>query len=142
MIKQRKIEKFCFRGLNGCAAHCDLEILRLADGRTLVIATERKDNPGASVTNVAEHLASYVCDRFGIDPDRLVWIEHYAYPGTVNPKRDREYDRVTFRRRTPELIRWSESILQCHPDGWPGYFEKPDWRPMKEKDWLELGIKV
>lgn len=36
-----------------------------------MIATEVKDDPGSSVTNVAEHLASHVCDRFGIDPDRL-----------------------------------------------------------------------
>ena len=134
--------RFAYRGFHGRRAFCDLEVIPLSDGRTLVIATERADNPGTSVTNVAEHLASFVCDRFEIKPDTLVWVEHCGYPDPVNPKRRREYDLVTFERRQPETIRWSAVVLRCHPDGWPGYFEEPDWRPMREEDWQELNLEV
>lgn len=43
----------------------------------MVIATELSDNPGVSVTNFAEGLATLVCRRFSIDPEKLIWIEHY-----------------------------------------------------------------
>jgi hypothetical protein len=138
----RKIERFEFRGFHGCRCVCDLEMIPIADGRTVVIATEREDNSGTSVTNVAEHLASYVCDRFRIDPEKLVWVEHYGYPDPVNSKRRREFDLVTFHRRSPERIRWADAVLRSKPDGWPGYFEEPQWRPMKEDDWRKLGLEL
>ena len=43
----------------------------------VVIVTELSDNPGTSVTNAAEAVASEACRRFGIDPNSLVLIEHY-----------------------------------------------------------------
>ncbi len=137
----RKIERFEYRGFRGCQSFCDLEIIPVKDGRTVAIAIEREDNRGTSVTNVAEHLASYVCDRFRIDPEKLVWIEHYGYPDPVNPKRPREYDIVTFERREPERIRWSDTVLRANPYGWPGYFQDPVWRPMREEDWNALGLE-
>jgi hypothetical protein len=66
VINRMLFERFQYRGFYGCPSVCSLEILRLADGRAAVIATELDDNPGTSVTNVAEHLASEVCDRFAI----------------------------------------------------------------------------
>jgi hypothetical protein len=100
------VERFEYRGFHGCKAHCSVEIIPLPDGRTVVIAIEPKDNPGMSITNVAEHLASYVCDLFRIDPDKLVWIEHYGYGSTTGG--DRTFDLVTFSRRPPERIAWLE----------------------------------
>ena len=141
--KPTTVKKFRYRGYFGRPAWCRLEVLPLPDGRTAVVATERRDNPGTSITNVAEYLASRVCDRFSIDPDRLVWIEHYGYPpppgGTKPPKR--EYDRVTFTRLAQSPVRWSAAVLRHKPDGWPGVFEDPEWRPMQEGDWRELGLE-
>ena len=134
------LDRFRFRGFGGREAWCSLEILPLADGRTAVVATELADNPGTSVTNVAEHLASHVCDRFGIDPDRLVWIEHYGYPPAVDPRKPREFEFVTFTRRRPEGVWWFPAVLKAKPDGWPGYFEEPQWRPMTDRDWRALGL--
>ena len=93
-----------------------------------------KDNPDTSVTNAAEYLASFVCDRFGIDPHRLVWIEHYGYGG----RRERTYDLVTLSRRPAERIRWSKAVLRYHPAGWPGYFNEPQWRPMSDEEGARL----
>jgi len=133
-------DRFEFRGFHGCRCVCSLEILLLGDRRNAVIATEREDNPGTSITNVAENLASEVCDRFEIDPDKLVWIEHYGYPGACACTRDRTFDRVTFKRRDRDTIRWSPALGRHKPDGWPGYFQEPSWRPMNDADWWELGL--
>jgi hypothetical protein len=137
----RRIEGFEYRGFHGCKCSCDLEIVERSDGRTLVITTEREDNPGTSITNVAEHLASYVCDCFGIEPEKLIWIEHYGYPDPLHPKRPRTYDLVTFERQPPEQILWSPAVLSSKPDGWPGYFDEPEWQPMEEETWREFGIE-
>jgi len=130
------VDRFDFRGLGGRPAWCRLELIPLVDGRTAVIVTEVSDNPGTSVTNAAEHLASFVCDRFRIDPDRLVWIEHYGYGG----RRERTYDLVTSSRQPIQKIQWSEAVLRYHPSGWQGYFEEPEWRAMTDDDWQALGV--
>ena len=121
------IDRYRFRGFHGCDASCALEIMRILDGRSVVIATEMKDNPGTSVTNFCEHLAYRVCVEFGIDPSKLVWIEHYGYPmpGALR-RHPRTYDLVTF-------------LLM--PAGHDGVFTNPKWRPMRAEDWLELGLE-
>lgn len=134
------IDRFDYRGFFGRPAWCGLEVIPLEDGRTVVIATELEDNPGTSVTSVAEHLASHVCDRFGIDPDRLVWVEHYVYPSATRPGEPRAFEMVNFRRLPPPAIRWLEAVLRHHPSGWPGFFEDPEWRPMGDRDWQALGL--
>src|ERR1700683_2515523 len=83
------IDLYRYRGFHGCQSHCGLEIIRTQCGKTVVIATELADNPGKSVTNVCEYLASWVCVEFEIDPSSLVWIEHYGYPDPVSPNRPR-----------------------------------------------------
>lgn len=132
-------DRFEFRGFHGCQCFCSLEIVPATDGHKVVIATELQDNPGTSITNVAEHLASAVCDRFGIDPEKLVWIETYGYPAPGD--RERTFDLVTFRKREPDgVIQWGPSVLRTKPDGWPGYFAEPKWRPMEVDDWKSLGL--
>ena len=120
-------DRYHFRGFHGCDAFCALEILRIPDGRSVVIATELKDNPGTSVTNFCEHLAHRVCAGFLIDPSKLVWIEHYGYPLPGTLKRHlRTYDLVTFLMmpaRNNEV------------------FASPKWCPMQDEDWLELGLE-
>ena len=72
------VNRYRFKGLRNFESWCSLELQRLPDGRTVVIATEVRDNPGTSITNVAEGLALAVCQEYGIDPEQLVWIEHYG----------------------------------------------------------------
>ena len=140
--EKRVFDRFEYQGFNGCECFCHLEILSLEDGRTVVIATELEGNPGTSITNSAEHLASMVCDRFEIHPQKLVWIEHYGYPGGSAGLRERTFDLVTFSRRKAESIHWSPAVLKAKRDGWPGYFQEPNWRPMKDEDWWMLGLPL
>jgi hypothetical protein len=121
------VDRYRFRGFHGCDAWCALEILKGKDGKTVVIATEVKDNPGTSITNAAEHLAYWVCVEFSIDPSKLVWIEHYGYPAPGDWKRHpRTYDLVTF------------DIL---PPGHDAVFAHATWRPMQDNDWLARGLE-
>ena len=39
------------------------------------------ENEGTSITNLAEHLVTQVCQEFDIDPKTLIWIEHYPERG-------------------------------------------------------------
>ena len=82
---------FSYAGFSGCDSHCTLEIVG-----NLVIAAEADDNPGTSVTNMAEDLATLVCAEFDINPDQLIWIEHYPDRGHLTD----DWDIVTFKRST------------------------------------------
>jgi hypothetical protein len=125
--KRVVVDRYRFRGFHGCDAWCALEILQGRGGRTVVIATEVKDNPGTSITNVCEHLAYSVWLEFSIDPSKLVWIEHYGYPAPGDSRRHpRSYDLVTF------------DIL---PAGHDAVFAHPKWRPIHDEDWLVLGLE-
>lgn len=70
------IKGYRYKGFWGCECRCDIE----ANGN-VVIATERDDNEGTSITNAAEALAAIVAEDFGIDKENLVWIEHYPARG-------------------------------------------------------------
>jgi len=120
------VDCYRFRGFHGCDAWCSLEILRGRDGQTVVIATELKDNPGTSVTNMCEHLAHWVCIEFSIDPRKVAWIEHYGYPAPGDSRRrPRSYDLVTF-----EILPAGDTVVLSHPQ----------WRPMCDADWLAMGL--
>ena len=121
-----RMERFIYRTPHKRSGYCRIEAQSLGDGRVVVIATELKDNPGMSITNAAEYVATEVCRHLRIDPTRLIWIEHYGYPVPGESKRVRTYDRVTFTTITPdhELI-----------------FHEPSWHVMKPEDWLALGLE-
>jgi hypothetical protein len=137
--------RFEYAGLHGRPAACGLRIIPLADGRTAVVCIELSDKPGVSVTNFAEDLATIVCKGWRIDPEKLVWIEHYpadpcpvcagaglhqgtrcrACHGSGKTRAAPTFERVTFRLvRTG--ARWELS--------------DPDWRPMRPPDWAEFGL--
>lgn len=73
--------RYEYKGFHGCDCVCDLEI-----HRNLVIATERDDNEGTSIINMAEQLATEVCKQFEINPHRLIWVEHYRADTGIDDK--------------------------------------------------------
>jgi hypothetical protein len=119
------VECFGFTDPNGRQAFCRIELVPMVDGLTAVIATERSGNPGMSITNAAEQAATAVCRRYGIDPHRLVWIEHYDADSYADQERKETFDLVTFRR----IHAAGATIL----DG-------PTWRRIGESDWATLGL--
>ena len=79
--------RYPYTGFHGCDSTCNLEIIK-----NLVIATEIPENEGTSITNMAEHLATRICQEFNIEPSHLIWIEHYAERGDY----PESYDLVQF----------------------------------------------
>ena len=80
---------FKYKGFHGCDCVCNLEIYN-----NLVIITEREDNEGTSITNMAEHLATAICKQFDITPSKLIWIEHYRAEPSI--ERDETWNLVFF----------------------------------------------
>jgi hypothetical protein len=112
--------RFSYRVPNRPEAYCDLVVSK---EHNLIIASEVADNPGLSITNAAEYVATQACEAFGIQPKKLIWIEHYSnrsYPGGRTLE---DFDLVTFRI-----------------DG-EGKFSDPEWRSL-EKGEVEDFLKV
>lgn len=77
------------------SGRCRLRVYQIP-GRTVVIATDQDIGP--SVTNAAEEIATQVVHQFRIDPERLLWVEHYLREDTRAGQSSggEEYDLVTF----------------------------------------------
>lgn len=85
---------------------CHLEVLKQGEA-ALVIATELSDNPGMSITNSSEQLATAVVNKFKLNPEKMVLIERYndeisygvstglALPHNRDTKHD-NYSRATY----------------------------------------------
>ena len=66
---------------------------RVRVSNNVAIATELPDNPGMSVTNAAGLLAMQVCQFYEIEPQKLIWIEHYPEAPDCS---EESFDRVQF----------------------------------------------
>jgi len=81
-------------------AHCRVRVYDNT-GRIVVIASESPNNPGCSITNSADQLATLVCQRYGLNAERIVWIEHYPERRVKRSLRDDTFEEhfnlVTFR---------------------------------------------
>lgn len=136
-------ERICWKGFHGCDSHCQVRVYQaspvaeaqhlienhskhLSDpdrffksepvsASTVVIASEGAIclNPGTSITNNAEIIFKLVCDRYNLDPMRVIWIEHYDYQ-TKDQSRDHgtteTFDRVFFEIGGKHVI-WNRSSL-------------------------------
>jgi hypothetical protein len=68
---------FEFKGFFGCYSKCGYR-LEQTDKWTVLIVSELDDNPGTSITNAVEILFPQICEKLNLDPEKLVWVEHYS----------------------------------------------------------------
>jgi hypothetical protein len=61
----------------------------------VAIVSELAHNTGTSVTNMAERLRGMVAHKLDLDPDCLLWVEHYP-PSTANRPDGERYSVVVF----------------------------------------------
>jgi hypothetical protein len=73
---------------------CYLELWE-GDTETLVITTEIAANPGMSITNAYEWLATQIAREHWLDPQRTRWIEHYGPMSYEYGRTPDTYDLVT-----------------------------------------------
>lgn len=57
--------------------HCRIRVFSAPDRAAVVIATELPEDRGKSIVYACEELAWDVCQRFGIDPEQLRWVDHH-----------------------------------------------------------------
>jgi hypothetical protein len=110
-----QMELFAYR-----AAHdgvCYIERVVLPDGRVAIVCVQAPGNPGMGITNAVEAIAAQVCARFGIRPERLVWLEHWMRPAP----------------------RWHRVIF--HPEAGGTAFTEPEWLEMTEAMWRSLRLE-
>jgi len=108
---------FDYVGYHGCKSKCHIRVFSPDEGEDapyLVIATELEDNPGTSVTNVAEHLAYAVWRYLECPSQGLTWVEHYCDRAFIGSKATMKetWDLVTFKKDAR------------------GRFIHPQWRPV------------
>ncbi len=97
---------------------CSLRILQKGK-RTMVIATEIPVNPGKSVTNAAEDIATQVVQQFHLDPMKTKFIECYNKESFEGTRFAEMYDEVTFT--------WQEKQAS-----------NPQWRRLEPHEIAEL----
>ena len=74
-------------------SYCDIEVHQRSDGKYVFVATELPDNPGTSVTNYAEQLATAMRTQYALKPGDVIWIEHYP---EAKDRRKEDFDLVRF----------------------------------------------
>ncbi|OFX88528.1 MAG: hypothetical protein A2W99_09005 [Bacteroidetes bacterium GWF2_33_16] len=80
-----------FKGLWDLPSICGLKIIKKAE-TSIIIATDLYDNnPGTSITEWNTKLAWELCNKFELNPENLIFIEH-----TPNKETKLEFNRETF----------------------------------------------
>ncbi len=105
------MDTFTFHGNWNCAAKCGLDIKRLENKTAIVMLTELPDNPGTSVTNAYERVATIIRQTWlpDIAPEDIVWVEHYPAQG----EHAESFDLVVME--------------------WSGGYKTPNWCRLPEK---------
>jgi len=107
-----------YRGANGATGFCRLRVYRDRfhpdpRARIVVISDQPGNADNLSITNAIEEIATQVVNRFGFDPARTIFIQHYP-PGTEDyADRDESFDRVR--------LRWADA------EGGQPYALSPAW---------------
>ena len=138
---------FPFKGYHGCASKCRIRVFEPEEVAPLlphqpeqrdqefseakvavrtqqqqhpyvVIATELEDNPGTSVTNAAERLATAIWHLLERPLNGMIWVEHYTDRAFIG-------GRPTFKERF--------DIVEFEADSWQG-LKKPKWRSSTKEE--------
>jgi hypothetical protein len=89
-------EIFDFKGLWDMPSKCGLKIIR-KNGNIYVIVTELyKENPGTTVTYAGKSLKQQICERKGLRPSDIIYLECAPDTNSVLSFYGEEYFEVTF----------------------------------------------
>ena len=85
-----------YKGRLDVQSRCGLKIVKKPD-QHIVIATELyEENPGTTVTNFNTRLAALFVRDFGLDPKKLLFIEHCPDRGSTLEHYQEAFDIVRF----------------------------------------------
>jgi hypothetical protein len=131
-----------FRNWTGNQARTDLTVIRRPCEAPVVVATERSDNPGVSITNGVEYLAAAVVAK--ICPERarelvpFILVEHY--PAATFRVGDSEFEGI---EPTFQQVRFADFRLQG-VQGKNRIGEAIEWVPVAEelRDIVKLSVEA
>jgi len=104
-----------FKGLWDLPSICGLKIVKKAE-KPIIIATDLyEQNPGTSITEWNTKLAMEICEKFDLNPEKLVFIEH-----TPDKNTKLEFNRETFFQVSFTLEN--------------GKFVNPDWNQLTKEE--------
>ena len=118
--------QLAYEGYHRCRSVCDVQVeqgppVPTASRMHLVTLTERDDNPGTSITNAAETIATLIAARLpDIPVARIVFVE--VWPPCQS--HSGSWDEVTFR--------WLYRTA----------LDRPRWRPLGRYGYMELRRKM
>ncbi len=108
-----------YRGYHGCRSKCRLRLFQASEpgGPPVALATELEDNPGTSITNRIEHIASLAFQLLERPPAGFLLIEHYQDRALIGgrPRLKEHFDQVLLTRSGPS-------------------FTDPHWRPLSRAE--------
>ena len=97
----------------GSQCQCRLRIFQLSREQAVVIVSQIPDSPTRSITDEAATLMQLLSDRFALNFNQTMWIEHYPF-GYL--KDDDVYEQISFAGNSVASQRIKrdrlESILQ------------------------------
>ncbi len=108
-----------FKGEWGVPSLCGLKIVKKKE-RVIILVTEFYDtNPGTSITNWNTHLAQEICQKYRIDPNSMIFIEHTPKSSSTLSFYQETFDRVMF--------------------AWDGEsFTDPQWKRISKQEVIKL----
>jgi hypothetical protein len=110
------IEYFSFSGLWDIPSACGLKIYRGEQHTVTVVSELYRENPGTTITDVPVQLATQICEKYSIDNNSLIYIEHNPETITKLSFYEEEFFRVHFKvtdnkLSNPEYDKISKSDL-------------------------------
>jgi len=87
---------FAFSGLWDIPSACGLRILKTDENYIAIVSELYKKNPGSTVTDVPVQLATQICIKFSLEPEKLIYIEHNPETATKLSFYEEEFFRVHF----------------------------------------------
>lgn len=90
---QKRDTAFRYKPQNaGIEARCRLRVYQ-ESGKTIFLLTELPENPGMSVTNAADQIATWLVADNNVKPENAIFIEHYPADDT---RPQDTYDLINF----------------------------------------------
>ncbi len=104
-----------FKGLWDVPSICGLKIVKKTN-QTIVIATDLfEENPGTSITEWNTKLAKQICDKYEVNYNQLIYIEHTPDKKT----------KLSFNH---------ESFFRVRFDITEGKFDNPQWQELTKEE--------
>jgi|WetSurMetagenome_2_1015567.scaffolds.fasta_scaffold18881_6 hypothetical protein len=90
------IEYFNFAGLWEIPSACGLKIFKASNNNVVIVSELYRKNPGTSIADVPVQLATQICNKYSIDFESLIYVEHNPKTETKLSFYEEEFFRVRF----------------------------------------------